>query len=257
MPPGLLNSTALTPPPGAAAPVALTPPPGAAAPVAGSPAAAPFTPPSQGLVPPPQAAGDPEPNVSPAEQSQYDDLVKQAYNVAYDDVPRLLESIGGQGDPVQGLAQTVANLFDMLVNTATRQGVNFDQETVLNAGAETMEDFADLAKTAGLHDFTEKEMESAAYLAAELYRNLQQNSGNLDPNEAAGNLENLKAAEASGTLEEILPGVGAAVGGTNPQGVPAGAPPALPNGALTAAAAPPPAPAPAQPPPSPLRGLVG
>jgi hypothetical protein len=238
---GLLNSTALTPPP-AAAPL----------PVAGSPAVAPPAAPTPGLGPPPAVASDPTPNVSEGEQSQYDDLVKQAYNVAYDDVPKFLEAIGGQGDAPTGLGTFTGQLFSFLVDSGSRQGIEFDNAIVLAAGEEFMGDAANFSENAGMHEFTDKEMETAVYIAADVYRGLQQDGGNIDPNAAAANMETLAAAEANGTLEEVLPGVTENVGAADQQGE---ALAAVGGGAQL----PPTEPAPplSPPPPSPLRGLVG
>lgn len=181
--PGLLDSTAITPPSAAAGPVPPTP--------------------QEGLVPP---VGEPQPNVSPEEQAEYEQIVDNAYSLLYEDMPTLLKSIAGGGDPVTGLAQTVANTMSRLIGSAAKAGRKFDGGTVLQAGVEILEDLASLAQDSGIHDFTPEELESATYLAAEMFRDLQQKSGNLDPNEFAGDLETLQQAEAAGTLKQLIPG---------------------------------------------------
>ncbi|MCH8141600.1 MAG: hypothetical protein IH908_08390 [Proteobacteria bacterium] len=151
--------------------------------------------------------GEEQPNVSPEEQAEYDAIVNNAYNLLYENIPTTLESIAGGGDPVTGLAQTVANTMSRLVNSATKAGKKFSGAVILHAGVEILEDLASLAQDSGIHDFTPDELESATYLAAETFRDLQQKAGNLDPNVAAGDLEALQQAEADGTLDQIIPGV--------------------------------------------------
>ena len=148
-----------------------------------------------------------QPNVSDSEQAEYNLIVNNAYNLLYDNMPKLLKSISGGGDPVTGLAQTVANTLSRLVNSAARSGKKIANEVVFHAGIEIIEDLADLAKDSDIHDFMPDELESATYLSVEIYRGLQQESGNIDPNEAAGDLEELQRAEADGTLDQAFPGI--------------------------------------------------
>jgi|TARA_Y100000296_G_C5092730_1_gene215728 hypothetical protein len=163
-----------------------------------------------------------QPNVSPDEQQQYNQLVKNAYNLLYEDMPTLLKSIAGGGDPVTGVATTAANAMSRLINSATRAGRKFPKDVILHANMEIIEDLADLAKDSNIHDFTDQEMESAAYLTVEVYRGLQQESGNIDPNEAAADLEDLQNAEANGTFEGRFPGLGAHFAGFRGQAQPTG-----------------------------------
>ncbi len=148
-----------------------------------------------------------QPNVSAEEQTQYNQIVNNAYTLLYENMPALLKSIAGGGDPVTGVAQTAANAMSRLINSASRAGKKFPKDVVLAANMEVVEDLADLAKDSGIHDLTDKEMESVAYLTVEMYRQLQQDSGNIDPNEAAGDLEELQQAEANGRFDQQFPGL--------------------------------------------------
>ena len=185
---GLLDSTALTSP--------------TASPAAGPPTVNVSS--RRGLVIPQEQE---QPNVSADEQAEYNLIVNNAYNLLYDNMPALLKGISGGGDPVTGLAQTVANTLSRLVNSAVRSGKKLSNDIVFHAGIELIEDLADLAKDSDIHDFTPDELESATYLSVEMYRSLQQESGNIDPNEAAGDLEELQRAEADGTLDQAFPGI--------------------------------------------------
>jgi|ETNvirnome_2_300_1030623.scaffolds.fasta_scaffold15236_2 hypothetical protein len=188
---GLLGTTALVPP--------------AVATAAPQP-----SPDGLGLGAPPTVAPpapEQQPNVTPEEQAEYDQVVNNAYKMLYEDVPLLLENIGGHGDPVTGIATVVANAMSRITDSAVKDGRKFSDGVILNAGVEVLEDLADLAAESGIHDFTPDELESATYLAAETYRSLQQESGNIDPNQAVTDMAALQQAEADGNLEQMLPGV--------------------------------------------------
>lgn len=193
----LLGSTALTSPPGAA------PSPQPAGP---GPSVRP------GLVAP-APAQEAQPNVSPEEQASYDELMSMVYQVAYNDIEATLKAALGAGDPAQGLGTTVGDIVSRVIDNANKEGKIFDQEVVLNVGAELLEDLADQMKEYDLHDMTEEQMETATYIAAERYRSLQQDKGTVDPNQAAASLENFQSAEAAGELENIAPGLEEKFGG--------------------------------------------
>lgn len=174
---GLLGSTALTPPAVAA----------------------------QGPVEQPIAVPEEEPNVSEEEQGQYDELVGNCYQLLYSDMATTLKSIAGAGDPVTGIAETVSSTLSRCTDSATKAGLQLPDEVVFNAGDEILGDMFDLASTAKIHEFTQDEMDNAAYLTAELYRSKQQEGGNIDPNQAAADLEFLQTAEEEGSLDDLLP----------------------------------------------------
>ena len=181
---GLLETSAMTP-----APVAAS---------GNSPALSQLGPSPQG------PAEDPEPNVTPEEQKEYDMVVNNAYKLLYSDVDVTLKNMS-QGDIVTGMANTVATVFSWISDTARRDGMKFSDGVLIAAAGEVMEDMADMVTEAGIDDPTPEQIESAMYAAVEQYRSLQQ--GNLDPNEAAGELQRLQDAEADGTLEQVAPGI--------------------------------------------------
>lgn len=190
---GLLSGTALTAPPQGGPPQDMAP--------------------RKGLALPAGAKGEVEeqqPNVSPEEQGQYDQLVNNAYKALYDDKETLLKSLAGAGDPVTGLAQTVAAVMSRLVDSARNAGKDFGEGVVINAGKEVLEDMADLMAQAGMADLDEQQLESATYLAAEMYRGLQQN--NLDQNKVAADFMDLQNAAQNGSLEQVMPGAQQAFG---------------------------------------------
>jgi len=183
---GLLGGTALTPPPQSAAPQVAAP--------------------RQGLVVPeaPIPTPDEQPNASKEEQAEYDQLVNNAYSALYDDMPTLLDSLSGAGDPVQGLAQTVSAVMSRMVDSARSAGKDFSEGVVMHAGEEVLEDLADLMKDAGIHDLSADQLESSVYLATEMYRDQQQ--GNIDPDKAAANFADLQEGAKSGALDQVVPG---------------------------------------------------
>tara|TARA_R110000737_G_scaffold279417_2_gene286111 strand:+ start:217 stop:885 length:669 start_codon:yes stop_codon:yes gene_type:complete len=182
---GLLETSALTPPP--------------ASPATGN------NPALSQLGPSPQApTEDAEPNVTPEEQEEYEMVVDNAYKLLYSNVETTLENMS-QGDIVTGMANTVANVFSRISDTAKRDGVKFTDGVLLAAAGEIMEDMADLVTETGIDEPTPEQMESAMYGAVEQYREMQQK--NVNPEEAVGEFMQLRDAEKNGTLEELAPGV--------------------------------------------------
>jgi hypothetical protein len=186
---GLLETSALTPPTAAPPPVSGT----------GNNEAL-----SQ-LGPSPQApAEDAAPNVTAEEQEEYELVIDNAQKLLYSDPEVLMENVS-QGDIVEGLANTVANVFSQISDSAKQNGVKFADGVILAASGEIMEDLADFITEAGIDDPTPEQMESAMYAAVDKYRELQQK--NIDPNEAAGEFMRLQDAEKDGMLDQVAPGL--------------------------------------------------
>ena len=162
-----------------------------------------------GAIASPNAALDVEeqPNVSEFEQQEYDQVVNNAYSLIYDDkaLPGILQSMAGDGNPVKGLADTVANVLSRLNESSIQSGRNISPDVLFAAGQEIISDLADLSEKSGIHTYSDEEMEQATLLAVETFRAIQQKSGNLDPNAAAADFEEMTIAEEQGRLGELLP----------------------------------------------------
>lgn len=142
---------------------------------------------------------------SPEEQAQYDQFVKNAMTMIYDDkmTPQILQNLEGGGNPMQGLARTTAMIVHRIEGDAERQGKELADGVVFNAGIEIGEDLADLQRTAGIADLSDDQMEQATYMAMDEYRNM----GGMDPKKAQAELADMQAMDESGELDRVAPGL--------------------------------------------------
>src|SRR5690625_2194710 len=95
--------------------------------------------------PPASSPDEEEPNVSPAEQAQYDHFVEHALSLIYDErsLPQVIRSLGGHGDPIEGLATTAIMVITRLEDIAGGHGA-IDGDILFHGGVEIIEDLADL-----------------------------------------------------------------------------------------------------------------
>lgn len=151
--------------------------------------------------------GETESNVTPEEQAQYDDFMNKAFQVAYDAkfFPQLLDRIAKATSPQEGLAAVTVAVVKRIADTAEQDRQPYSGDVLFAAGTELLEDLADTAQKAGIHDYSEQELEGALYRAMDLYR---EQSGDLsqDPNIQA-DFGQLVEADRAGRLDEIAPGL--------------------------------------------------
>lgn len=149
-----------------------------------------------------------QPNVSPEEQAQYDAFVETGLNLIADDrfEGALLKSLGGSKDPILSLASTAVNVVNRLEAAAAKKGQEIPGDIVLHGGEELVRALAEMAGAAQIHKYTPEEIEGAFYRAADMYREEKQARGEIDQAGAQKDIEELKAAEASGQIDQVLPG---------------------------------------------------
>lgn len=150
-----------------------------------------------------------ESNVAPEEQAQYDTFVKNGMRLIYNEqgLPKMVETLAGDGDPVEGLANALVTVVSRLEDSAKQSGVELSPDAKFHGAAELLEQMAELSEKAGIHQFTEQEMESALYTAFDQYRQLKQQQGTLDVEGLKQDAAELAAADQAGTTEEMLPGI--------------------------------------------------
>jgi hypothetical protein len=143
-----------------------------------------------------QPQGGDEPNVSPEEQAQYDQFVGNGMQLVYQEqgktmqvAPAVLGQLKGDWkdvepslgqipqeekpldpkNPIDCLAVTTVGLVLTLEASAASSNHQLDPAVVFHGGAELMEQLADIANAANIHDFSDDEMTGAANRAAMLY----------------------------------------------------------------------------------------
>lgn len=148
-------------------------------------------------------------NVTPEEQEQYNQFVTNGMQAMYDEksLPQMLQAIQGDGNPVEGLANALVMLVTRLEDSAEQAGQKISGDVMLHGGTELLEQMADLSKEAGMHDFNKQELEEALYTAMDLYRGFRQEQGKLEPEPYVQDIQALQAAEESGNVDDVMPGL--------------------------------------------------
>ena len=152
--------------------------------------------------------GEPAPNVSPEEQAQYDRFVDNAFAVIYDKkvLPGVLKGLEGDGNFVDGLAHTTVTIVSRVLDSAKQAGQKISGDVLMAAGQQILEDLAETAGKAGIHDFTQDEIDAAYLRAMDLARERMTKSGDVDPKALQTEFAAVIAADRQGRLEEFIPG---------------------------------------------------
>ncbi|WP_022727211.1 hypothetical protein [Fodinicurvata sediminis] len=148
-------------------------------------------------------------NVSPEMQAQYNRFVVNGMNLIYDEqaMPQLLNAIEGDGNPIEGLGQTTATVTMRLEDSAEGQGNEIPVSVKYHGTSELLSLMVELAETAGIHEFSQDEMESAWFIALDTYRVTRQQQGKLNTEALEREFQVMKQADQEGWLDEMLPGV--------------------------------------------------
>lgn len=159
-----------------------------------------------------EAMGDePQPNVTPEEQAQYEMIVKNALEIIYPKgeealSPEVSKSLTGSDKPVLNLALTAVTVIQGLVASAKQAGKPLDQEVLFHAGTQILEELAEAAEAFKIHDYSEEDVEHALYLAVDMYREQATQAGDINPDEMKGLFAELQQADQEGRFDELAPG---------------------------------------------------
>lgn len=156
-----------------------------------------------------EGAGEGESNVSPEEQAQYDQFVKNGMELIYDEktMPQLMQSLEGAGTPTEGLANALVTVVMRLEDSAKQQGQEISGEVIMHAATELMEQLVELAEAAGVHEFTPEDIESSYLLAIDTYRTARQGKGDLPVDDLKQDMDMMMQADQQGRLDEVVPGI--------------------------------------------------
>jgi hypothetical protein len=180
-----------------------------------------------------QEGMDPDAAVSPEEQADYEMVVKNATALIYgngspeEPVPAVLNVLAGKmpevgtelfaeaepplaNSPVDNLAAAAAMAALMLDASAQEKGKEVSNDVLFHAfGGEIVPMLAEDAEEAGLHAYTDEEIEGAFYRALDLFR---VSSPRVDPDALGEEFAVIANADANGQLEQVLPGIGERMG---------------------------------------------
>ncbi len=154
-----------------------------------------------------------QPNVTPEEQAQYDRFIDMAFRLIYDErsFPAIMKRLAATPDPVEGLAAVVVMVVSRLKDSAKQQGVEISPDVLFHGGSELLEDIADTAAKAGIHQYSEQDLEKALYRALDLYRAMDQRGG-ADRQAFQQDWDALVQADRQGRLGDLVPQLAGAGG---------------------------------------------
>jgi hypothetical protein len=148
---------------------------------------------------------------NPEEQETYDAFVAQAMTLMYDKKmgPKLLQMLEGGGDPQEGLARAAVLVTARVATAAEEAGQKLSGEILFNAGTEIVNQLADVATEAGIHDFQNDPdaLEGAYFRALDQFRQLMEGAGRLDRDAAMRDMQTLQAMDERGEFESMLRGL--------------------------------------------------
>lgn len=187
-----------------------------------------------------------ESNVSPEEQEQYNLFMAKVADILYGPgggtakvMPEILESLsaakgsggeatvegvapgeeleGEKGNPaVLALANTAVQVVQKVDTAGFEAGSPVSDEVLYHAAVETIELLAEVAETAGIHEYSEEELNGALYQAVDLYRPIAEELGRTDQETLKGQFAEVNQADQEGRLGELLPGIEGATMGEPP-----------------------------------------
>ena len=152
---------------------------------------------------------------SEEEQAQYELVVSRALSFMHGDGQEgVLKTLGSAETPAQGVGLVTAKFARMAKKSARDQGKDIDDEVLLNAASEIVEDLMELGQEAKVFQFedeqeAQEQTEESLLWAMKYYGMEALEAGELD-------MEQAKQAMQQGLAQEQQGG-GAAAQGDNPQ----------------------------------------
>lgn len=119
----------------------------------------------------------------------------------------ILAMIQSTQDKAAALATASVHVLMQVEDSFEAAGGTLLLSMSFQAGAETLSDIADASEKAGAHDFSQQEIDTAFLRAVDQYRLERQKQGRIDQAAFKAALEQMKQAEANGTLEQEFPGL--------------------------------------------------
>ena len=158
--------------------------------------------------------------VSPEEQEQYSKFEENYMRMIYTEEgqvnPQILESLKnpaplpremeGQAPPppVAALATTAIDIIQTLDDSAREAGKPITNDVLVQGGVAVIEELAEVAEAAGVHDYSEDELSGVVTLAMNMYRDKALADGRTDEEALNQDWSEIKQANEQGRDEELL-----------------------------------------------------
>lgn len=171
-----------------------------------------------------QYVEDGESNVSPEEQAEYEQFVDKAQELVYIEGeeggevrPEVIEALQAAQtqEPVEGvnpaimaLAQTAVSIVQKIDDAAREAGSPVSDDVLLHGTVAVIEDLAEVAETAGFHEYAEDDLNGALMQAIDIYRPKLIADGRTSEETLKAQFSEINEAESAGKLGDLLPGLG-------------------------------------------------
>ncbi|RMB11935.1 hypothetical protein [Eilatimonas milleporae] len=163
--------------------------------------------PRDGDVSTPETGGpDQAPNVTAAEQAQYDRFMELAHQLVYapDTFPALLDRVRASRDPVEGPASVITATVARLGASAESQGIALGDDVMFHGAADLTADFLEVLEAHGLGPYDSRAVDGVFYRALDMYRQQEQEDGRLDMAAIGADWDRLIAADRAGRTMPFL-----------------------------------------------------
>lgn len=160
---------------------------------------------------------------TPEEQEAKDAFVKEGLKLIYeggevrptileflDEDPSDLIAVLGDTEQLQNPTPPVtlaATTVMVVLEVIRRAGPENkpDDLIIFHGGVEILEDLANLATEAGVHDYSQDEINTAWLMAQDIYREAATAQGLVDPDALKGEFDEIVTADKNGQLGDVLP----------------------------------------------------
>jgi hypothetical protein len=158
-----------------------------------------------------------ESNVSPEEQQQYEGFVHAGMDLIYSGeqakvMPEILEALKPASEPatekgsppVLALANTAVQVVQRVDTAGFEAEAPVADDVLYHAAQEIIEQLAEVAEAAGIHEYTEEELSGALFQAVDLYRPIAIELGRTTEETLKGQFAEIDQADKAGKLGEMF-----------------------------------------------------
>lgn len=156
-------------------------------------------------------------NVTPEEQAEYEQFVQNSFRLIYSEDqqvrPEILQALqaaqGGEANSaILALAQTTVTIVEQLDTSAREAGKPVSDAVLYHGGLAVVEELAEVAEAAQIHDYSEEDMTGAFSQAIDMYRPKLIESGRTSEDELKAGFAEIQQADEQGQMGQLLPGLG-------------------------------------------------
>jgi len=133
--------------------------------------------------------------------------VANCMSVVTGGLPTIIKSVKQSPDKVAALAQSAVFVVLRVEDSLEQSGGQLNLAMTFEGGAETITDIVDAMQKAGVYTYSQKEIDAAFLRAVDQYRMIRNQQGRLDPAMFKAKIDQMKQAQAAGTLDQQYPGL--------------------------------------------------